>query len=52
MAKTPHIDSDARGHHDEAPGSRLRILENTGHYPMLESPEEWSAALLQLLQTL
>jgi len=27
--------------HEEIPNSELHLLEKTGHYPMLENPEEW-----------
>jgi pimeloyl-ACP methyl ester carboxylesterase len=33
----------------EAPGSRLTMLEDVGHYPMLEAPRRWTDALLGLL---
>jgi pimeloyl-ACP methyl ester carboxylesterase len=36
-------------HHAEAPGSRLTVLDNVGHYPMLEAPRRWTDALLTLL---
>ena len=39
----------AEVHHAEAPGSRLRVLADVGHYPMVEAPERWTAALLELL---
>jgi len=31
------------------PGSRLKILEKMGHYPMIEDPELWADELLKLL---
>jgi len=37
-------------HHAEIPQSRLALLEGVGHYPMLEAPERWSDALLDLLE--
>ncbi|TDL99554.1 MAG: hypothetical protein C4K58_06570 [Flavobacteriaceae bacterium] len=39
----------ARVHHNESKGSRLVLLENTGHYPMIESPEKWSDELIELV---
>jgi pimeloyl-ACP methyl ester carboxylesterase len=39
----------AEVHHAEAPGSRLTVLDDVGHYPMLEAPERWSKALRALL---
>ena len=41
----------AQLHHREAPGSTLRLLEGVGHYPMLEAPERWLDALLDVLQS-
>mgnify|MGYP001795221382 CR=1 FL=1 len=40
----------ARVHHEEMPGSQLRILENAGHYPQVETPVEWANGLLKFLQ--
>ncbi len=37
-------------HHAESPGSRLTVLDDVGHYPMLEAPGRWTDALLALLQ--
>lgn len=34
---------------DETPTARLTWLEELGHYPMLEDPEAWSAALIAFL---
>lgn len=49
-AEDPIVGGDvAKVHHDEAPGSRLTILDGVGHYPMLESPERWTEGLLSLL---
>lgn len=31
------------------PGSRLQLLKNVGHYPMLEAPKQWSQVILQFL---
>lgn len=31
------------------PGSRLQLLKNVGHYPMLEAPEKWSEVILNFL---
>ena len=39
----------ARLHHEETPGSKLRLLEGVGHYPMLEAPERWLEAILEVL---
>ncbi|MEL6181398.1 MAG: alpha/beta hydrolase [Myxococcota bacterium] len=39
----------AQVHHNEAPESTLTLLEQVGHYPMLEAPERWTDALLTLL---
>ena len=36
-------------HHAEAPGSGLTVLDDVGHYPMLEAPRRWTDALLALL---
>lgn len=36
----------AEVHHAEMPHSRLTLLDGVGHYPMLEAPERWTAALL------
>lgn len=41
----------ARLHHSEMPGSTLRILDNIGHYPMIENPDVWANELLALLRT-
>ncbi len=49
-AEDPIVGADvARVHHREAPGSRLTLLEGVGHYPMLEAPDRWTEALLELL---
>ena len=39
----------ARVHYEEMPGSTLRILENVGHYPMIEGAEDWAQGLLEFL---
>lgn len=39
----------AKLHHEEIANSRLKIIDNTGHYPMLESPEDWSTFLLKMI---
>ncbi len=36
-------------HHEETPGSQLRLLEGVGHYPMLEAPQAWLEAVLSVL---
>ncbi len=36
-------------HHAESPGSKLTVLDNVGHYPMIEAPRRWTDALLELL---
>lgn len=36
--------------HEEIPNSELHLLEKTGHYPMLEKPEEWSDLVLKALK--
>jgi pimeloyl-ACP methyl ester carboxylesterase len=41
----------ARLHHEEMPGSTLRILDDLGHYPMIEDPDLWAKELLALLRT-
>ena len=52
-AEDPIVGGDiAKVHHDEAPGSELVILDNVGHYPMLEAPERWTTSLLTLLEKL
>lgn len=51
-AEDPITGADvARVHHDEAAGSRLTVLDGVGHYPMLEAPERWTHALLELLDS-
>ena len=42
--------SVAEVHHEEAPGSSLTVLDDVGHYPMLEAPHRWAKALLALLE--
>lgn len=37
-------------HHAEAPGSALTVLDDVGHYPMLEAPNRWTKALLAKLE--
>ncbi len=39
----------AEVHHAETPNSTLVVLEQVGHYPMLEAPERWTSELLTLL---
>ncbi|MDH3644842.1 MAG: alpha/beta hydrolase, partial [Gammaproteobacteria bacterium] len=36
-------------HHAEAPASSLTVLDDVGHYPMLEAPRRWTDALLVML---
>ena len=36
--------------HKEIPNSELHLLEKTGHYPMLERPEEWNDLVLMSLK--
>jgi len=41
-AADPIVGADvAQVHHSEAAGSKLSLLENVGHYPMLEAPLRW-----------
>ncbi len=50
-AEDPIVGGDvARLHQAEAPGSRLRVLDGVGHYPMLEAPGRWTEALLGLIE--
>lgn len=35
--------------HNEIKNSRLTLLDNLGHFPMLEAPEKWSQAVLNAL---
>jgi pimeloyl-ACP methyl ester carboxylesterase len=49
-AADPIVGADvAEVHHAESPGSALTVLDEVGHYPMLEAPERWTEALLALL---
>ena len=32
--------------HKEIPNNELHWLENTGHFPMLEKPQEWANSVL------
>jgi len=41
----------AQLHHAEAEGSQLSLLDKVGHFPMLESPRQWTDALLAHLET-
>lgn len=41
----------ARVHHTEMPGSTLRILDDAGHYPIVEAPSRWANGLLEFLKT-
>lgn len=38
-------------HHQEIPGSTLTLLDEVGHYPMIEASERWSRALLSKLES-
>lgn len=38
--------------HEEILNSKLSILRDVGHYPMLEAPEQWSLEILQFLKAL
>lgn len=50
-AEDPIVGADiAELHHAEAPGSRLVVLDEVGHYPMLEAPRRWTEGLLSLLE--
>jgi pimeloyl-ACP methyl ester carboxylesterase len=40
----------AKVHHEEMQNSSLKILEDLGHYPMLEGPDEWAQALMVMLK--
>jgi pimeloyl-ACP methyl ester carboxylesterase len=40
----------ARVHHEEMPGSILRVLDDAGHYPIVEAPESWAKGLLEFLK--
>lgn len=49
-SEDPIVGGDiAQVHHAEAPGSLLTILDGVGHYPMLEAPERWTEALIELV---
>ncbi len=41
----------ARVHHEEMPGSRLNILDNAGHYPMIEAADRWADGVLAFLDS-
>jgi pimeloyl-ACP methyl ester carboxylesterase len=41
--------SDAEALHAALPGSALRVVEGAAHMPNLERPEEFDAALAELL---
>ncbi|MEQ9364461.1 MAG: alpha/beta hydrolase [Leptospirales bacterium] len=41
----------ARVHHAEMSGSTLRMLDDAGHYPMVEAPASWAEGLLNFLET-
>ncbi|WP_369359443.1 alpha/beta fold hydrolase [Streptomyces sp. cg2] len=44
--------ADARVIHEAVPGARLRIVQDAGHMPNLERPEEFNAALTEFLAAL
>jgi len=49
-AKDPIVGANvAEAHHAEAPGSRLGMRDEVGHYPMLEAPDKWIKELLALM---
>ncbi|WNJ18484.1 alpha/beta hydrolase [Pontibacter sp. G13] len=35
--------------HDEIPHSQLKLLDQLGHYPMLEDPDRWGRAALEMM---
>ncbi|MEM1180956.1 MAG: alpha/beta hydrolase [Acidobacteriota bacterium] len=48
-SEDPIVGADvAQVHHREAPGSHLTLLDNVGHYPMLEAPDRWVNELFRL----
>ena len=48
--RDPIVGGDiARVHHKEMPNSTLRILDDVGHYPMIEAPERWASELLDFI---
>lgn len=40
----------ARVHHEEMKNSTLKLLDETGHYPMMENPDYWRESLCELLK--
>ncbi len=40
----------ARVHYEELKNGELKLLDNTGHYPMLENPDYWRESLEALLK--
>jgi hypothetical protein len=43
--------SHARAAHEAIPGSRLVIIEGVGHFPQIEAPEQFVAALVDFVDT-
>ncbi len=44
--------TDAEGNRRFSPGYRATVMENVGHFPMLERPEEFNRLLMQHLEDL
>jgi pimeloyl-ACP methyl ester carboxylesterase len=43
--------SHAYAAHDAMPGSRLVIIEGVGHFPQIEVPEQFVAALIDFIDS-
>src|SRR5690606_38397192 len=43
------VEAMAHRLHGEIAGSRLRLLDGVGHFPMIEAPAAWARAVLELL---
>jgi pimeloyl-ACP methyl ester carboxylesterase len=43
--------SHARAAHEAIPGSRLVIIEGVGHFPQIEAPDQFVAALVDFVET-
>jgi len=43
--------SHARAAHEAIPGSRLVILEGVGHFPQIEEPKQFVAALVDFVDS-